>query len=168
MLALAGLGGGRGVGGVGCPLPARVLPSVACALPCLLTHPPHPPLPSPCLPTTVQHTQLAANADLYVNDAFGTAHRAHASTEGVTKFLKPSVAGFLLQKELVRQLSFRRPIVRVCCKKLRGEGSHTGCRGQSSSTRPFGRARHFPYVPLMPGLVLTRAPPMPPALTGLP
>jgi len=44
--------------------------------------------------------QLAANADLYVNDAFGTAHRAHASTEGVTKFLKPSVAGFLLQKEL--------------------------------------------------------------------
>jgi phosphoglycerate kinase len=42
--------------------------------------------------------QLAANADLYVNDAFGTAHRAHASTEGVTKFLKPSVAGFLLEK----------------------------------------------------------------------
>lgn len=44
--------------------------------------------------------QLAANADLYVNDAFGTAHRAHASTEGVAKFLKPSVAGLLLQKEL--------------------------------------------------------------------
>ncbi|XWK89252.1 MAG: phosphoglycerate kinase [Phormidium sp.] len=44
--------------------------------------------------------QLAANADLYVNDAFGTAHRAHASTEGVTKYLKPSVAGFLIQKEL--------------------------------------------------------------------
>ncbi|KAH9315330.1 hypothetical protein KI387_023957, partial [Taxus chinensis] len=44
--------------------------------------------------------KLAAVADLYVNDAFGTAHRAHASTEGVTKYLKPSVAGFLLQKEL--------------------------------------------------------------------
>jgi phosphoglycerate kinase len=44
--------------------------------------------------------KLAANADLYVNDAFGTAHRAHGSTEGVTKFLSPSVAGFLLQKEL--------------------------------------------------------------------
>ncbi len=44
--------------------------------------------------------QLAANAQVYVNDAFGTAHRAHASTEGVTKYLKPSVAGFLLQKEL--------------------------------------------------------------------
>lgn len=41
---------------------------------------------------------LADNADLFVNDAFGTAHRAHASTEGVTAFLKPSVAGFLLQK----------------------------------------------------------------------
>lgn len=35
-----------------------------------------------------------------MNDAFGTAHRAHASTEGVTKYLKPSVAGFLLEKEL--------------------------------------------------------------------
>jgi len=44
--------------------------------------------------------KLAANADLYVNDAFGTAHRAHSSTEGVSKFLKPSVSGFLLQKEL--------------------------------------------------------------------
>ncbi|KAI3830754.1 hypothetical protein C5167_041198 [Papaver somniferum] len=44
--------------------------------------------------------KLASLADLYVNDAFGTAHRAHASTEGVTKFLRPSVAGFLMQKEL--------------------------------------------------------------------
>ncbi|NEP60378.1 MAG: phosphoglycerate kinase [Symploca sp. SIO2G7] len=44
--------------------------------------------------------QLAALADLYVNDAFGTAHRAHASTEGVTHYLKPSVAGYLIEKEL--------------------------------------------------------------------
>ena len=44
--------------------------------------------------------KLAAPAQIYVNDAFGTAHRAHASTEGVTKFLKTAVAGFLLQKEL--------------------------------------------------------------------
>jgi phosphoglycerate kinase len=44
--------------------------------------------------------QLAANADLYVNDAFGTAHRAHASTEGVTHHLSPSVAGYLIEKEL--------------------------------------------------------------------
>jgi phosphoglycerate kinase len=44
--------------------------------------------------------KLAANADLYVNDAFGTAHRAHASTEGVTKYLQPAVAGFLIEREL--------------------------------------------------------------------
>jgi phosphoglycerate kinase len=44
--------------------------------------------------------QLASNADLYVNEAFGTAHRAHASTEGVTKYLSPSVAGYLIEKEL--------------------------------------------------------------------
>ena len=44
--------------------------------------------------------KLASVADLYVNDAFGTAHRAHASTEGVTKYLSPSVAGLLVEKEL--------------------------------------------------------------------
>jgi len=44
--------------------------------------------------------QLASPFDLYVNDAFGTAHRAHASTEGVTNHLSPAVAGLLLQKEL--------------------------------------------------------------------
>ena len=43
--------------------------------------------------------QLASLADLYVNDAFGSAHRAHASTEGVTKFL-PAVAGFLMESEI--------------------------------------------------------------------
>ena len=44
--------------------------------------------------------QLASLAEIYVNDAFGTAHRAHASTEGVTHYLHPSVAGFLIKKEL--------------------------------------------------------------------
>ncbi|MBW4553769.1 MAG: phosphoglycerate kinase [Aphanocapsa sp. GSE-SYN-MK-11-07L] len=44
--------------------------------------------------------QLAAVADVYVNDAFGAAHRAHASTEGVTHYLSPAVAGFLIDKEL--------------------------------------------------------------------
>lgn len=44
--------------------------------------------------------KLAAPFDLFVNDAFGTAHRAHASTEGVTKYLSPSVSGYLLAKEL--------------------------------------------------------------------
>lgn len=43
--------------------------------------------------------RLAALADIFVNDAFGTAHRAHASTEGVTHFL-PAVAGFLIEREI--------------------------------------------------------------------
>ncbi len=43
--------------------------------------------------------QLAALAEVYVNDAFGSAHRAHASTEGVAKYL-PAVGGFLMEKEL--------------------------------------------------------------------
>jgi phosphoglycerate kinase len=44
--------------------------------------------------------QLASLGDVYVNDAFGTAHRAHASTEGVTQHLRPAVSGFLLEKEI--------------------------------------------------------------------
>jgi len=44
--------------------------------------------------------QLAKLGDVYINDAFGSAHRAHASTEGVTKFIKICAAGYLMQKEL--------------------------------------------------------------------
>ena len=44
--------------------------------------------------------QLAQGCDLYVNDAFGTAHRAHASTVGVTQFIDQCAAGYLMQKEL--------------------------------------------------------------------
>ncbi|RKX21163.1 MAG: phosphoglycerate kinase [Candidatus Zixiibacteriota bacterium] len=44
--------------------------------------------------------KLASMADIFVNDAFGTAHRAHASTEGVTRFFNQSVAGYLMEKEL--------------------------------------------------------------------
>jgi phosphoglycerate kinase len=44
--------------------------------------------------------QLAELADVYVNDAFGTAHRAHASTEGITHFIRECAAGLLMQKEL--------------------------------------------------------------------
>jgi phosphoglycerate kinase len=44
--------------------------------------------------------KLASLCDIYVNDAFGSAHRAHASTEGITHFVKQSAAGLLMQKEL--------------------------------------------------------------------
>ena len=44
--------------------------------------------------------KLASLGDIYVNDAFGTAHRAHASTEGVTKYIKQCAAGYLMKKEL--------------------------------------------------------------------
>ena len=44
--------------------------------------------------------ELASLAEIFVNDAFGTAHRAHASTEGVSHYLSPSVAGYLIGKEL--------------------------------------------------------------------
>ncbi|HWG21260.1 MAG TPA: phosphoglycerate kinase [Terracidiphilus sp.] len=44
--------------------------------------------------------KLASLAEVYVNDAFGSAHRAHASTEGITHFLKPAVAGLLMEKEI--------------------------------------------------------------------
>ncbi|MDD3921368.1 MAG: phosphoglycerate kinase, partial [Eubacteriales bacterium] len=44
--------------------------------------------------------ELASLAEVYVNDAFGTAHRAQASTEGVAHFLSPAVSGFLIGKEL--------------------------------------------------------------------
>jgi 3-phosphoglycerate kinase len=44
--------------------------------------------------------QLASLADVYVNDAFGAAHRAHASTDGVTRHMSPCVAGFLMKKEI--------------------------------------------------------------------
>jgi phosphoglycerate kinase len=44
--------------------------------------------------------QLASLGDVYINDAFGSAHRAHASTEGVTKYIKSCAAGYLMQKEL--------------------------------------------------------------------
>jgi 3-phosphoglycerate kinase len=44
--------------------------------------------------------KLASFGDIFVNDAFGTAHRAHASTEGVTHFIKENVSGFLIEKEI--------------------------------------------------------------------
>lgn len=61
--------------------------------------------------------RFASLGDLYVNDAFGSAHRAHASTEGVAHLLKPAVAGFLMEKELAylgqALTSPKRPFVAV-------------------------------------------------------
>jgi len=61
--------------------------------------------------------ELASLADAYVNDAFGAAHRAHASTEGVAHFLRPAVAGLLLENEVVTLRSIveapERPLVVV-------------------------------------------------------
>jgi phosphoglycerate kinase len=60
--------------------------------------------------------QLAALADIVVNDAFGVSHRAHASVEGITKFL-PAVAGFLMEKEILflgqALTNFSRPFVAI-------------------------------------------------------
>ncbi len=61
--------------------------------------------------------KLAAGASVYINDAFGSAHRAHASTEGITRFVEKAAAGFLMEKEL-RYLgealeSPRRPFVAI-------------------------------------------------------
>jgi len=44
--------------------------------------------------------QLASHADIFVNDAFGSSHRAHSSVSGVTRYLQPAVSGFLLEKEI--------------------------------------------------------------------
>jgi phosphoglycerate kinase len=59
--------------------------------------------------------ELASLGDAYVNDAFGAAHRAHASTEGVAEFLRPAVAGLLLEREVITLRSIieapERPLV---------------------------------------------------------
>ena len=71
--------------------------------------------------------ELASLATLYVNDAFGAAHRAHASTEGVARFL-PSVAGLLMEREL-RFLgsALNAPRPAIC----RDTGWRKGCRRKS-------------------------------------
>src|SRR6266550_5554398 len=61
--------------------------------------------------------QLAKLADFYVNDAFGTAHRAHASTVGITKFVQKSAAGLLMEKVLeflFHQQAGRRLLYKFC------------------------------------------------------
>ena len=68
--------------------------------------------------------ELASYGDVYVNDAFGTAHRAHGSTEGVTKYIDTCVAGFLMEKE-VRITSYN-----VCYTKLLRLSHSPGLTGQ--------------------------------------
>src|SRR5580698_3406100 len=70
--------------------------------------------------------QLASLCDVYVNDAFGSAHRAHASTEGITHFVKQSAAGLLMEKEvnyLGKALEDpARPFVAIIgCSKISGK-----------------------------------------------
>jgi Phosphoglycerate kinase len=74
---------------------------------------------------------------MFVNDAFGTAHRAHGSTEGVTKFLSPSVAGFLLQKEL--------DYLQVCIYP---------CLVSNTSIYPLQLQNSFVVVPVLKWLLL--------------
>ena len=88
--------------------------------------------------------KLAAPAQIYVNDAFGTAHRAHASTEGVTKYLKTAVAGFLLQKELdylVRGVQGRG---KLCCPFLALPTSLVGHASTPAETPPPSSPRRPP------------------------
>jgi len=86
--------------------------------------------------------KLAAPAQLYVNDAFGTAHRAHASTEGVTKFLKPAVAGFLLQKELDYLVRTRRLCVQHGRRALT-RAARAGRRGVQAGAPVRGHRRRL-------------------------
>ena len=73
--------------------------------------------------TAAFRESIAKCGDVYVCDAFGTAHRAHSSTAGVTEFLSPSVSGFLLQKEL----DYLGGAVRVCVCVCVCELCNVGC-----------------------------------------
>ena len=83
--------------------------------------------------------QLAALCDIYVNDAFGSAHRAHASTEGITHFVAQSAAGLLMEKELnYLGKVLHRAGPAVCGHHRRREGL-----GQDRGHRqPAGQGRH--------------------------
>ncbi len=85
---------------------------------------------------------LAKLGDVYVNDAFGTAHRAHASTEGVTKYFKECAAGYLMQKEL-KYLSMalsqpKRPFVAIL-------GGSKILRQNRRYQKPYGQGGYPSY-----------------------
>ncbi len=90
--------------------------------------------------------ELAALADVYVNDAFGTAHRAHASTAGMARFVKEKAAGFLIQKEveyLGKALGEPRAAVRGDRRRRQGLGQDQGAREppRQGATRSASAAR---------------------------
>jgi phosphoglycerate kinase len=85
---------------------------------------------------------LASLAEVYVNDAFGSAHRAHASTEGITHYLKPAVAGLLMEKEI----TYLGKALEVAGKAIRGHHRRLKDLGQDrrhrQPARQSGHAGH--------------------------
>ena len=84
---------------------------------------------------------LAALGDVYINDAFGAAHRAHASTVGITRFIPLSVAGFLQERNRVPRRSGRKPRSALCCDS-RGSESVGKDRRHRKSWQA-GRQSHY-------------------------
>ena len=95
--------------------------------------------------------QLANLADYYVNDAFGSAHRAHASTVGITKFMKQSAAGLLMEKELkYLGKALQHPEAAVRRDSRRRQGQRQDRRHPEpadQSRRADHRRRHGLHVP---------------------
>jgi phosphoglycerate kinase len=92
--------------------------------------------------------QMAKLAEIYVNDAFGSAHRAHYSTEGVTRFL-PAVAGFLMEKELDYLGGVLENPGSPCGDPGRGEGFGQDRRDQFAARKGkylADRRRHGQYL----------------------
>ena len=81
--------------------------------------------------------ELAALAEVYVNDAFGAAHRAHASTAGVAELLSPAVAGLLLEREVVTL----RSLVEAAGAPARGGAGRGQGDRQGRADRPLPRHR---------------------------
>ena len=95
---------------------------------------------------------LADLADAYVNDAFGTAHRAHASTAGVAAYL-PSYAGYLMEREVATLTGMLdEPRLRGGARRLEGLRQDQGDRRPARQGRhPHHRRRHVLHLPAGPG-----------------
>ena len=95
--------------------------------------------------------KLASLCDIYVNDAFGSAHRAHASTEGITHFVKEAAAGLLMEKELnYLGVALEKPERPLCRDPGRGEGlgqdrRHRRAAGQSGRDPDRAAAWPIPF-----------------------